>query len=477
MSKFNWWKAPCGVVVLCVVTAIGARAQTFTSLYSFCAQTNCTDGANPDAGLIQAADGNLYGTTLYGGASGSYGTVFRIAFTGNLTTGHRFCSQSGCADGASPDTALIQASDGNFYGTTSSGGAYGIYGAIFKIAPSGKLTTLYSFDDVDGANPNGPLLQASNGSFYGTTVSGGAYGYGTIFKITAAGTLTTLHSFDSTDGSYPYAALVQGTDGSFYGTTSSGGAANSSCVFGCGTVFKMTSDGTLTTLHSFDATDGAAPYAALVQAADDNFYGTTETRGAYDYGTVFEITPEGTVTTLHSFDSTDGALPFATLVLATDGNLYGTTTYGGTNNDGTIFEITPSGTLTTVHAFAGPDGVNPEAALVEATNGIFYGTTYGSGANDTCRDGCGTLFSVSVGLGPFVKTVPTSGNTGGAVRILGTNLTGSTGVTFNGTAAVFTIVSPTEIATTVPTGATTGTVEVVTPSGTLTSNVPFRVIP
>jgi len=331
------------------------------------------------------------------------------------------------------------------------------------------FTTLHSFDLTDGGNTYAGLVQATDGNLYGTTVGGGAKGDGTVFKITPSGTLMTLYSFCSksgcTDGYFP-AGLVQATNGNFYGTTAGGH----------GTVFKVTPSGTLTTLHSFNGTDGSSPRAGLVQATDGNFYGTTYSGGAKNIGTVFKITPSGTLTTLHSFDLTDGESPVAALIQSTDGNLYGTTPPGGAHGDGTVFKITTSGTLTTLYSFCSKlgctDGANPEAALVQDTNGTFYGTTRSGGAH-----AYGTVFSLSAGLGPFVETQPTSGKVGAAVKILGTNLTGATSVTFNGTAAVFTVVSSSEIMTIVPAGATTGKVKVVTPHGTLSSNVPFRVLP
>jgi uncharacterized repeat protein (TIGR03803 family) len=166
----------------------------------------------------------------------------------------------------------------------------------------------------------------------------------------------------------------------------------------------------------------------------------------------------------------------AGLVQATDGNFYGTTSYGGGNNYGTVFEMTPTGKLTMLHSLSGTDGAQPKAGLVQATNGDLYGTTFGGGWHDhRTIYYAGTVFSLAVGLGPFVKTLPTSGKVGAAVIILGNNLTGSTGVSFNGTAAEFTVVSSSEITTTVPSGATTGKIDVTTPSGMLTSNVKFRV--
>ncbi|HEV2381124.1 MAG TPA: choice-of-anchor tandem repeat GloVer-containing protein [Terriglobia bacterium] len=235
---------------------------------------------------------------------------------------------------------------------------------------------------------------------------------------------------------------------------------------GSGTVFKITASGTLMTLNSFPG-KCAYPYAALIQATDGNFYGTTWA------GTIFRITPDGTLGTLDTFDGSDGANPYAPLIQATDGNLYGTTNEGGLGV-GTVFRVTLSGRLTTIYSFSDANGgaSQPTAALVQDTNGSFYGTTYYGGVIGA---GVGTVFGLSVGLGPFVETQPSSGRVESAVRILGTNLTGATSVTFNGTAATFTVQSATAIKTTVPAGATTGPVQVVTPSGTLASNVNFRV--
>jgi len=189
-----------------------------------------------------------------------------------------------------------------------------------------------------------------------------------------------------------------------------------------------------------------------------------------------------TFATLHSFDNTDGVQPINTLVQAIDGSIYGSAYTGGVNGGGTLFKITPRGALTTLYSLCVnsgcPDGDVPwYGELVQHTNGKIYGTTYNGGTSGACSGGCGTVFSVSVGLGPFVETRPTSSLVGAAVEILGTNLTGATSVTFNGTAAVFTVVSPSLITTTAPAGATSGKVQVTTPGATLTSNVSFRVRP
>ena len=361
-----------------------------------------------------------------------------------MTNTYNFCSQPKCTDGDSPVAGLAPSSDGNFYGTTSGGGAndnnnclWGC-GTVFKINPAGKLTTLYSFCEqsscTDGEGPQAPVVEGSDGNFYGTTEAGGAKGLGTVFKMTRSGVLTTLYSFCSkancADGSLPSGPLVQGTDGNLYGTTVRGGT---DCgLNGCGTVFRITPRGQLTTLYGFCPEVGC----------------------------------------------TDGWLPTTGLVQATDGNLYGTTLLGGISNCGgynfgcgTDYKITPKGALTTLHAFDGTDGDEP-SGLTQSTDGNFYGTT-STGEGPAWY---GTVFSISMGLDPFVTFVRNAGNRKQIGGILGQGFTGTTGVFLNGTPASFTVVSDTYIQATVPPGATTGFVTVETPSGTLRSNVPFYVI-
>ncbi|MFY9741802.1 MAG: choice-of-anchor tandem repeat GloVer-containing protein [Candidatus Sulfotelmatobacter sp.] len=486
MKKLNPANVASIIIIFCVATAIASPAQnTFATLADF----DSTNGANPEfpMSLVQGTDGNFYGTTELGGAIGSYGTVFKLS--PSLTTLYSFCAQTDCTDGDYPLGGLVQGTDGNFYGTTQQGGANGAYGTVFQITTGGTLTTLYSFcaqtDCTDGSYPMAGLVQGTDGNFYGTTQQGGANDAGTVFKVTSTGALTTIYSFcaqtDCTDGDAPYAGLVQGGDGNFYGTTQGGGANDS------GTVFKITSTGALTTLYSFCAqalcSDGSSPLAGLAQGANGDFYGTTQGGGANgSYGTVFQITKAGALTTLYSFCAqsgcTDGESPLATLTQATDGNFYGTTSEGGgskacINGCGTLFKITATGQLTTLHSFAVTDGSDPSGGLMQATNGLLYGTTYGGGTDPLY----GTVFSLSAGLGAFVETRPTSGLVGATVTILGTNLTGTTSVSFNGTAAKFTVVSRSEITTTVPKGATSGKIEVTTPKKMLNSNAIFRVNP
>ncbi len=312
ISKFSVFQQTCLVLLFCAGLGVAATGQTLTTLASF----DGTDGANPYlAGLVQGSDGNLYGTTKSGGANGD-GVVFQITPSGTLTAIHNFCSQPGCTDGSAPQAGLVQATDGNFYGTTTKFGGQNKAGTVFRITPSGTLTTLHSFSGPDGGFPSAALLQAIDGNLYGTTLSGGVNSGagGTVFKITTSGTLTTLYSFSSltlcTDGSGPQAALVQGTDGNFYGTTVAGGN-NSNCASGstCGTVFTLTPSGALTTLYNFcsqpNCADGGLPYAGLVQGTDGNFYGTTSFGGSgiASAGTVFKISSSGALTTLYSFCS------------------------------------------------------------------------------------------------------------------------------------------------------------------------------
>ncbi|HEY6290600.1 MAG TPA: choice-of-anchor tandem repeat GloVer-containing protein [Terriglobia bacterium] len=365
-----------------LLAATGSPAQTFTTLHIFAG----ADGQQPyEAPLVQGTDGNLYGTTE-GNPTNIPGTVFKITPGGALTTIYNFCSLSGCTDGENPRGGLVQATNGSFYGTTEFGGANGL-GTVFKITPGGTLTTLYSFcsqsDCTDGLNPWG-LIQAADGNFYGTTGAGGddncnpSGGCGTVFKITPTGTLTTLHAFTVADGGLPLGGLVQASNGSFYGTTSSGGPT------GNGTVFKITPSGTLTTLYGFcsqsGCTDGRISVGTLVQATDGNLYGTTSINGANGGGTAFKITPGGTLTTLYGFCSqsgcADGTNPGAGLVQGTDGNFYGTTEFGGVSCSGfggcgTIFKITPRGALTTLYSFCSLSGC-ADGALPVAGPGPGY---------------------------------------------------------------------------------------------------------
>jgi uncharacterized repeat protein (TIGR03803 family) len=481
MGRLSGWKTACFIFTLWA--GIASQAQTFTNLVTF----DITNGAYPVAALVQGLDGNFYGTTAGGNGrnqcTGGCGEVFKVTPAGALTIIHSFSK----SDGAFPAAGLVLATSGNFYGSTN--GCSPIVGAacvpffFFEITPEGALTNFLTPYPTSTA-----MIQYNvNGNLYGTTVNGSV---GDIFAMTPSGTISTVYNFDNGnpggEGS-PLAPLVEGKDGFFYGTTENGGDnATLGCQenSGCGMVFKAGTGGHIDLLHKFDDTDdGYKPLGGLIQGSDGNFYGTTLHKGTNIGGTVFKITPAGVLTTLYVFGCSipscpNGTSPLSGVVQATDGNFYGTTYLGGDgaphgcpNGCGTIFQLTPAGTLTTLHSFDQTDGGYPQGGLVQGTDGDLYGITTGTPGSHIY----GTVFKLSLGLAPFVRTVPTAAYPGKTIFILGTNLTGATSVTFNGSTAAFAVVSATEITATVPKGSTTGDVQVTTPSGTLSSNVAFKV--
>jgi uncharacterized repeat protein (TIGR03803 family) len=341
-----------------------------------------------------------------------------------------------------PDADLVQASDGNFYGTTS-GGGYNA-GTVFKITPSGTVTTLYRFSGgADGANPNS-LTLGKDGNLYGTADQGGAKGWGTVFKMTLAGRLTTLYSFTGAgDGGDPLAGVTLGKDGNFYGSTPTTSYTNS-------TIYKITPAGKFTNLHTFSGGTGQGPNT-LTLGKDGNFYASTYPVGGGGFGSVIKITPAGVVTTLYTFTGgKDGASPSAALTLGSDGNFYGTTFNGGTDGFGTVYKMSSSGKLTTLYSFSGgSDGESP-TSLIQSKTGTFYGTAYGGGTY-----GGGTFFSMT---------------TAGALTVLfsfnGGNGTGPNGLTFGKDGNLY--------GTTYAGGAGVyGTVFKVTAAGALTSLTSF----
>jgi len=474
------------IATVCIALPAAASGQTVTTLLSF-------DGIHGSGGasVVQGFDGNLYGT----GAIGAYkkGNVFRISSSGHVTSLYSFCPQTPCTDGWAPSN-LVLGSDGNFYGTTLYGGSFvqsecsfGNFGCgtVFKITPTGKLTTLHAFCEQagcpDGTTPvtQSALVQGIDGNFYGTTSYGGSNGGGgTVFRITPAGELTTLYSFAYPNSSVGYdlqSGVAFGANGNLFGAANYGG------TYQTGTLFELGPSEKLTVLYDFNLNPNLTngPHVnGLTLASDGNLYGTYPGSGRVR-GTILKVDKTGGYSVLYTLNYD---LPFAPLVQGTDGNLYGSTSLGSVLGKGTLYQMTLNGTFSTLYNFCSqsgcPDGAQPTSALVQATNGLFYGTAWQGGTSTYCGHniGCGTLFSLSMGLAPFVEAVPNFGKAGAIVNILGNSLTGTTSVRFDGVSAKFKVISSTLLKAQVPSGATTGTIEVTTPSGTLDSNIAFHVV-
>jgi uncharacterized repeat protein (TIGR03803 family) len=381
------------VLLLLGIAGVKLPAQTLQSLCAF-------DGSNEgcQAPLTVGPDGNFYGTTRNGG---SYGTIFRVTTNGALTTLVSFAN----TNGAAPCAALTLGNDGNFYGTTEEGGNidYG-YGTIFRVTTNGELISLVCFGNTNGANPVAPLALGNDGNFYGTTYQGGDSGDGTVFRVTTNGVLTTLVSFALTNGYYPFAGLTLGNDGNFYGTTAGSGSSGY-----LGNVFKVTTNGVLTSLLTFSKTNGSNPESALTLGSDGAFYGTTLhggiTNSTYPngFGTIFKVTTNGALTTLVSFAYTNGAFPLAALALGNDGNFYGTTAGNQSACIGNVFELTTNGDLISLVTFANTNGASPQAPLTLGSDGNFYGTTFYGGLVPAGPNGWGygTVFKFYLATQPL----------------------------------------------------------------------------
>ena len=382
------------------VVPVNQPGSVLSTLQAFNGITSSSSGVNPYAGLIQARDGYLYGTTVNGGSSG-YGLAFRVSLAGSYAVLHNFADG---ADGAFPYAGLVQGLDGGFYGVGYQGGTYSD-GAVFRMGSTGVIKPLYSFlGGDDGSLPAANLIQAADARLYGTTYEGGTNGYGAVFSVTTNGAFKPLYSFSLSDGAYPIAPLMQAHNGLLYGCSYYGGSNSS------GTVFSMTTNGVLTTLVSFDYANGGYPAGGLLQASDGAFYGTCSEGGTNGWGTVFRMTADGTLATLYSFNYDDGAYPGAGLIQATDGNLYGTTTAGGWGGEGTVFRITTNGVLTTVLWFNGMNGANPQSPIVQARDGSLCGTAEYGGPhyNGASGTGDGVIFRLVLPLflsNPFTQAV------------------------------------------------------------------------
>jgi uncharacterized repeat protein (TIGR03803 family) len=459
------------LALLALGVAMCAQAQTVTAVASFNGQI-----AGSPVAPVQATDGNFYGVAGVGGVHGD-GVIYRLTPTGILGGLHSFCTQEPrCADGKDVTVSPILGSDGNLYGVTSYGGSSNT-GIIYRVTLDGNFTVVYNMCPTNTC-PDGTavswLTEGSDGNFYGATFDGGKFNAGEIFRVSPSGEFKVLYPFcslaDCADGGLAQSPPIQGIDGNFYGVASGGGSMQG------GVMYKLTPSGTYSVVRNFCSyttsdCKGAQPLS-IMQDASGDFFGVTDFAGVVGAGVLFEITSTGQYKALHSFDAVEG-YPVPGLTLGNDGNIYGKTVGGAGLNGGTIFNVTSAGVYTRVYAFSDDClvGCSPYwGPLYQGTDGILYGAnSYGGSSN------AGTVFGLDNGLSPLVKTVPVAGKVGKRVLILGNGLTGTTSVMFNGVAAAFTVESDTYLKAKVPAGATTGTVSVVTPSGTLNSNPQFIV--
>lgn len=519
----------CAFVLAFALTA--AHAQ-YASVFNF--DTTGTDLNSPLGGpMVQGKDGNLHGVTQYGGAS-SLGGAFKLTTGGTLTKVADFTSLEFDVMGG-----LILGTDGNYYSSDTSGGTQG-FGSIFKVSSAGTVSTIYNFrGSSDGSNPS-QLIQAADGNLYGTNTY-------SFFKVTTSGTFTLIHTFNqATEGTTVDYGVIQGTDGNFYGFANQGG------VNGYGTVFKITAAGVVTVLHNFNMTDGWGPGLSPAQGSDGYIYGTTSVGGSFGRGVIFKVSTTGSgFTVLHNTNgTTDGYGSASSLIQATDGNFYGVMGTDSGLGSGTIYKITPSGSFSTLYTY-NTTQLDYVSSLVQHTNGLLYGSmgiggtsnvglvySYKIGAAKFARlattsgkigstlnlfgqkfktatsvsfagvtttsfssNSTGTYLTVTVPTGAKTGVVtvnepsgnllssqsfsvtptitsftPTSGPVGTLITVTGTGLTQTSKVTIGGiNAPTFTGTDDSHVNVTVPTGGKTGPIAITTSGGTATSATNFTV--
>jgi uncharacterized repeat protein (TIGR03803 family) len=365
-------------------------------------------GVNPSTGLISgipeySGTTNITLTASNLGGSGTAGFVLTVlpsapAITSVFTTLATF----NYANGSNPIAGVVQGGNGSFYGTTLYGGASGA-GTVYELTSSGSLSTLYSFSGgADGGNPWDTLATGTDGNFYGTTYYGGTANAGAIFKISPAGAFSSLCSMASSIGADPIGGLLSGTNGNFYGTATAGGTN------GYGAIFQVSSAGLLTNLHSFSNSDGANPWASVSLGNDGNLYGTTLAGGTAGGGALFKMTPGGSLTALSSLSGATGTEPIGGLLQASNGNLYGSVSSGGAYGHGAVFQLSASGSLATLASFNGSDGATPYAALIQGADGNYYGTTaFGGNGSE------GTIFQIT-SVGAITSLYSFTGGADGA---------------------------------------------------------------
>jgi uncharacterized repeat protein (TIGR03803 family) len=444
-------RSPLLGATLLLLLAVTGTAQVVTVLVNF-----GKTAPNPYfVTLVQGRDGRLYGSTLTDDVN-SAGTVFAFdPNTGLRFIIHRFDNTTG----SSPQGGVTLGTDGNFYGAAQFGGTAN-FGVLFKLTPNGTYTVLHNFaGGTDGLYPNSPPVQATNGNFYGTTGYIDPFGYtqSTAYQYTPSGVFTSFGDIPDT-----LAPLIQATDGNLYGMAFGAGS--------CGGIFELSTSGALLNVYPLlCGADGYFPVGPTMQADDGNFYGTTQRGGDSDVGTIYKMSQSGAFSVLYSFPRSE-PYPESGFVQGTDGNLYGSS-WGAPS---TLFQITLSGSFTLLDTLTSEQGLGVGDTLLQNTNGMFYGTAYGGG---NIKNSYGTLFSLDMGLPPFISLVKNQGQVGSLVQILGQGLTGSTSVTFNGIPATsFHVSSGTYMTAVVPARATTGPVVVTTPGGTLTSNRNFQIV-
>jgi uncharacterized repeat protein (TIGR03803 family) len=461
-----------GLVLVLAATVGAAHAQTVKVVYNF--GSNGTKTTGPHGALAQGRDGMLYGRAN-DDSTDQMESAFKITTGGTITEFPNF----GLPGNPLFNGGLTLGTDSYFYGTTTYGGPNSS-GTIFKMSSQGVVTTLYNFTGgADGQYPYGePVRSSMDGNFYGTTKQGGSSGNGVVYKITPSGTFSVLHTFDGAGGSGPQAALVEeiagptngytNLPGGLYGVTVGGGANNK------GTVFRADRAGNFQAF-SFNGSDGQAPVAPLVTNQSGNLIGTTSEGGIGGLGVMFSISlwiGQGSYYVIHN----SGQYLYPGLVQGPDGQMYGITSGVG-EVCGFIFRLNFFALkvpMTRLYTFPndGSMGCHPYYGLRQHTNGLFYGTTHDGGSN-----GGGVLFSLDVGLAPFVTFLPRTSPVGTKVGFLGQGFAGTKAVSFNGTPASFNVVSDTYLTAIVPPGASSGYITVTTPTKTLQSDTGFLVMP
>jgi uncharacterized repeat protein (TIGR03803 family) len=455
------------LVALFLGGSVPAQAQTVSTLFNFTGSSDNSQPTLPQANMAQGRDGNFYGISSSGDGC-CQGVVYKISSTGVETPLHALASNEG-----TNCNGLVLGTDGNFYGTCYSDPTNN--GTLIKVTPTGTLALMHTFlgGTTDGCHPLAPPIQATDGNFYGTTSFCGAIGYGTVYKMTMAGVYTQIYSFQGppTDTALPL-GLIQGSDGNLWGL-------GNGWIISSGGVFKISTAGKETLVYAFQGgADGLNPYTNLIQGSDGNYYGTTEGGGTANFGTVFKLTAAGVKTTLYSFpDQAHGAYPRLPLTQGPDGLLYGAATdcAGGGCGQAGLFDITTKGAYTNLYLYplGQSNSIQPFAPLLLSTNGTFYSTTEQGGPVSA-----GTFYSLSTTYSPFISLVSISGKEGAKVGILGQGFTSASVVKFGGVAVITKqLTGGTFIMATVPAGALTGTVTVTTGTKTLTAPKQFKVTP